>query len=309
MKCLLVLGISALTTLLLTRLIEAFAPRLHLTDSSGERKIHQGERPVGGAAIFFGVMLATAPLLPISKGRLGLLLGGLVVVTIGLIDDIHGLSPKLKLIGQAIAASIPIFFGSITISSISLVSFDLRLGLWGPLITMLWIVGVTNALNLIDGLDGLAAGGTAIVALFTTFFAWRAENSEVIWLSLALLGTSLSFLRYNFYPARVFMGDGGSYFLGFLLSILTVEAMQGDFGIVRDLPFFVPITLLGLPIADTLWAIMRRAMARRSILAADRGHIHHRLLERGWGYRRTVGALYGVFAIMGLLGLVLYYRG
>jgi len=302
----LALGISFLATLFLTRIAIALAPRFHLMDIADERKVHSEEKPIGGIAIFLGVTLGLIPFLELSWATLSLLLGSLVIIIVGLIDDLRSLSPKIKLLGQFLMASIPIFLGGVKIASLDLMGFRFELGLWAIPLTLSWIVGVTNALNLIDGLDGLAAGGSVIVSLFTIFLAWKSGNPQAILLALALLGASLGFLRYNFHPAQVFLGDSGSYFLGFLLAILTVESLQSDFGTVYHLPILVPLFVLGLPIVDTLWAIIRRTAAGKNIFAADRGHIHHRLLERGWGYRKTVWFLYAIFVASGLLGLLLF---
>lgn len=303
----LALGISLLATLFLTRIAMALALRFHLTDIADERKVHGEEKPIGGIAIFLGVILGVAPFLEISWATLSLLLGSLVIITVGLIDDLRSLSPKIKLLGQFIMASVPIFLGDIKIASLDLAGLRFELGFWAIPITLFWIVGVTNAFNLIDGLDGLAAGGSAIVSLFTIFLAWKAGNPEALLLALALLGASLGFLRYNFHPAQVFLGDSGSYFLGFLLAILTVESLQSDFGTIYNLPMLVPLLVLSLPLADTLWSIIRRAIAGKNIFAADRGHIHHWLLKLGWEYRRTVLILYGVFVVGGFSAIILFY--
>jgi UDP-GlcNAc:undecaprenyl-phosphate GlcNAc-1-phosphate transferase len=295
----LVFGIFFVITLFLARIAEILAPLLGLTDRvdhQNQRKIHSHPRPIGGAAFFPG-FIAILFFLP-SREIISLVVGGVLVGVMGLIDDIRGLNPKLKLLLQAIAALGPIT-GGIVISSLDV--FNLELGIFGIPFTLLWIVGVTNAFNLIDGLDGLASGGAAIASLFVIFLALNNGVGEVVLLSAALLGASLGFLRYNFHPARLFLGDSGSYFLGFLLSALVVIADEGNLS-------FSAVLILGLPIADTLWAIIRRLASGQSILVADRGHIHHRLLKLGWGYKKTVLFLYGIFIILGALGLVISQR-
>jgi len=301
MRYALALGVSFLLTLLLTRLIERLAPHWHLVDIPDERKTHGEVRPIGGGAIFLGTILSALPVLAISQETLSLLLGGFLALTVGLIDDLRGLSPKLKLIGQLASALVPVLLGGIVISSVNVGGLELVLGIGAVPFTLFWIVGAINALNLIDGLDGLATGGASIIALFVLLFAVQAGNTPVMLLASAILGGTLGFLRYNFHPARVFLGDGGSHFLGYMLSILTLGALQSDLGRLENVPILVPLLLLGLPIADTAWAILRRLKARRSIFQADLAHIHHRLLKCGLGYRRTVLILYAIFIGLGLL--------
>lgn len=301
MRYVLAFGISFLLTLLLTRLIERLAPRWHLVDRPDERKTHGDMRPIGGAALFLGTLLGALAFLELSRETLSLLLGGLLALTVGLIDDLYGLSPKLKLLGQLASALVPVLLGGIVISSVSVADLELVLGIGAVPFTLFWIVGAINAFNLLDGLDGLAAGGAFIISLFVLLFAQQAGNTQALVLTAAFLGSAFGFLRYNFHPARVFLGDGGSHFLGFMLSILAIEALQSDLGRLENVPLLVPLLLLGLPIADTAWAILRRVRARRPIFQADSAHIHHRLLERGLGYRPTVLILYGIFMGLGLL--------
>ncbi len=301
MRYALAFGISLLLTLLLTRFIERLAPRWHLVDIPDERKAHAKVRPIGGIALFFGVLLGALPVLELSREALSLLLGGLMALAVGLMDDLRGLSPKLKLTGQLLAALVPVLMGDIVISSVRLGALELALGPFAVPLTLFWIVGAINAFNLIDGLDGLAAGGAAIIALFVLLLAQQAGNMQALLLTAAFLGSALGFLRYNFHPARVFLGDSGSHFLGYMLSILALEALQSDLGQLKNAQILVPLLLLGLPIADTAWAILRRVKEHRPIFQADRAHIHHKLLERGLGYRRTVLILYAIFIGLGLL--------
>ena len=293
--------------MLLSRLSMGIAPRLGLLDRADERKLHRGMRPIGGLALLGGFLIGAAPFLAWSRAVSSLVVGGGLIAGIGLIDDLRGLGPKTKLLGQLLAALIPTLWGGIWIQSINLGGLELELGGWGILLALLWLVGITNALNLLDGLDGLAAGCAVIALGFLALFAWRAPDPTALLLTLALLGASLGFLRYNFHPARLFLGNEGSYLLGFAVGVLALEPFQPEFGHITELPILTPVLLLGLPIADTLWAIIRRLAAKRSILAPDRGHIHHRLLER-WGYERALGILYGISLVLGLLGLWSWWR-
>jgi len=300
MQYLLSILIAGSTSYSLAWLSVRLAPRLGLLDRADGRKLHQGARPIGGLALFLGLLIGIAPFITWLPAVASVILGSAVIVGLGLLDDLRGLGPRTKLLVQLLAALIPTMWGGIWIQSISLGGLSLGLGNWGILLTLLWLVGITNALNLLDGLDGLAAGCAAIALGFIALFAWRTASSTALLLTLALLGAALGFLRYNFYPARLFLGNEGSYLLGFILAVLALESFQPEFGHLLALPVLPPALLLGLPIADTLWAIIRRARARRPIFAPDRGHIHHRLLER-WGHRKALGILYGISLLLALV--------
>jgi len=307
MHYLLSILIAGSSSLLLSRLSAGIAPRLGLLDRADERKLHRGMRPIGGLALLGGFLIGAAPFLAWSRAASSLMVGGGLIAGIGLIDDLRGLGPKTKLLGQFLAALSPTLWGGIWIRSIDLGGLELGLGGWGIPLTLLWLVGISNAVNLLDGLDGLAAG-CAVIALGTlALFAWRAPDPMALLLTLALLGASLGFLRYNFHPAQLFLGNEGSYPLGFVVGVLALESLQPEFGRITELPILTPVLLLGLPIADTLWAIIRRSAAKRSIFAPDRGHIHHRLLER-WGYPKALGILYGISLALGLLALGSWWR-
>ncbi len=302
--------IGGVSSLLLAELSKALAPRLGLVDRAGQlRKIHEGARAIGGIALFGGLLSGVGPFLHWSKAELSLILGSTAVLGLGLIDDRRslGLGAKTRLIIQFLAALIPVAWGGLAVRSIALGGWGLELGSWGLPLTLLWLVGVTNAINLLDGLDGLATGCAAIILSALALFAWGAANPTALLLSLALLGSTLGFLRYNFYPARLFLGNEGAYSLGFLLGILALVAFQPEFGPITDLSPLGPILLLGLPLADTAFAIVRRLRARRSIFAPDRGHIHHRLLAR-WGYKPTLWISYGISLTLSLLAFALCWR-
>jgi len=309
--------IATLSSLVLAGLSELLAPRLRLVDrsdsdsgsGSDERKIHRGERPIGGVAILVGFLLGAGPVIDWSRALTSLFLGAVMIFGLGLADDLRGLRAKTKLFFQALAALSPILWGGIWVRSIALpgVTLELELGSWGIPLTLLWLMGITNALNFLDGLDGLAAGSSCIFLGFIALFAQEAEDPTTLLLALVLLGATAGLLRYNLHPARVFLGNEGAYLLGFLLGVLALEPFASGFGQIGDLPASAPILLLGLPIADTIFAIIRRACAGRSIFSPDRGHIHHRLLER-WGYRRALAMLYGISLALGLLALAGRWR-
>jgi UDP-GlcNAc:undecaprenyl-phosphate GlcNAc-1-phosphate transferase len=300
-----VLAISFGITYLVALGMERWAPRLGLMDSPACRKPHARGTPVGGVALVIGVFVGFTPFASRSPAIWGWLIGALGVALLGAIDDRWGLRAELKLLGQTLAALVTVFGGGLIIRSIEVFGVEIALGMLAVPFTLLWIVGITNAFNLIDGLDGLAAGAAIFISAAALVMSMQAGNSEALLLSLALIGSSLAFLRFNSHPARLFLGDGASYFLGFTFALLTVVASGSRWEPLERVPFIAPLVLLGYPITDTLWAIIRRLRAKRSIFEADREHIHHRLLGRGWGYRRTVWLFYGLFAILAALSVLL----
>jgi UDP-GlcNAc:undecaprenyl-phosphate GlcNAc-1-phosphate transferase len=259
----------------------------------------------GGMAVLAGASLTGVEWLRQSSTFLsGLLFGSGIIFATGLIDDLRGLRPAVKLIAQVIAALVVCAYG-FRIDVITLGASELELG-WAALpLTILWVVGVTNAFNLIDGLDGLATG-IAIVALSTTVLISAAlGNVQVMFLSAALIGALVAFLRYNFNPAQIFLGDSGSLFVGFMLAVLTVHGSQapGASGVM----ILVPIFALAVPLVDTLLAMLRRWLRGVPLSQADGRHIHHRLLALGLTHRHAVIVLYVVAIFLAGVGLSLAF--
>ncbi|MBS4022234.1 MAG: undecaprenyl/decaprenyl-phosphate alpha-N-acetylglucosaminyl 1-phosphate transferase [Dethiobacter sp.] len=299
---LLLFGIAFLVSLLITPWVASLAFRIGALDKPNKRKIHDHMMPrLGGLAVYAGFLVSAALLLDKGPKVTGLLLGGTVILIIGIADDIRGLSPKLKLVGQALAACIVIYFG-IRVEFINN-PFDgyFQLGILSIPFTIMWIVSVTNAVNLIDGLDGLASGVSTIALLTFSIIAFQMRQPTVSLLSIALAGSILGFLRYNFHPAKIFLGDSGSMFLGYMVSVLAV------FGLLKGvtlIAFIVPIIILGVPIFDTCYAIFRRYRNCKPIFQADKLHIHHRLLRRGLSHRQAVLVIYCIslfFSVSALL--------
>jgi len=291
-------------TYLLTPLVRRGAVRLGLTDKPGSRKVHALAVPrLGGVALvggfgsamalqFFGERFAGwAPVL--MRGGmplLGTFAGMLVIFAVGLVDDIRGLSPVMKLAGQVLAAAIPMVAGLRVAYIGNPFQGGLQeLGLLGIPVTLLWIVGFANVINLIDGLDGLAAGISGIAAV--SFLVLAIEMNELVAAALAaaLIGACVGFLRYNFHPASIFMGDSGAMFLGFALATMSLHGVMKS---VAAITLVVPLLVIGVPVFDTFSAIIRRARHGRPIQEADDGHIHHRLLNRGFNQRQTVLFIY-----------------
>ena len=301
---------AALCARALTPSAAALALRLGAIDRPGEaRKIHTRETPrLGGAAIAAGFFLSALSFTAPSPLLAGVLRGALLVALMGAADDCLSLRAPLKLALQLLAALLAWRAGA-RIGVLTL-PFSARrylpLGAWGLPLTLLWMLACTNAVNLIDGLDGLAAGVTAIGALSLLLVAAAVGEGEIAVLLAALAGSCLGFLPGNRCPARIFMGDTGSQLLGFLLG---AASTVGTFKSHAALSFLVPLFALGLPLFDTVFAFSRRALHGKNPLRADRGHIHHRLLACGLDQRSAVALLDGVSALLGLTAVLLALRG
>ncbi|MBP1992624.1 glycosyltransferase family 4 protein [Paenibacillus eucommiae] len=293
---------SCLMALLLTPIVKKFAFWVGAVDAPNHRKVHTRIMPrLGGLAIFLafvGAYFIVSPALNSfnSDAGMGLLLGGLVIVITGALDDRFQLSPKWKLLGQIIAASIVVSFGlKIDLVNIPFGVDDLPIGWLSIPITILWIVGVSNAINLIDGLDGLSAGVSAIATVTILILALMMPNATVVLLSVILLGSIIGFMFYNFHPAKIFMGDSGALFLGFALATLSILGFKQ----AAVVSLLIPIMILGVPLSDTFFAIMRRYVNKLPISAPDKSHLHHCLLQLGFSHRTTVFIIYGIALIFG----------
>jgi UDP-GlcNAc:undecaprenyl-phosphate GlcNAc-1-phosphate transferase len=302
---LLALFVTAVTTPIAIKV----APKIGAVDvPKDNRRMHK--RPIprfGGVAIYLGMLVGFFRLGEWNEQTLGLLVGATCILVLGFADDIRGLPAKVKLVGQILCAAILYFF-TIQIRGMANVLP------WGPwyiafpkviafLVTVIWIVGITNTINLIDGLDGLAAGITCISCLSVAYTAYVTAREVTCLLILALAGATLGFLIWNFYPAKIFMGDAGSMLLGYLLASVS---LIGDKPTKSTTLFatIIPILILALPIFDTAFAIVRRMAHHKPIMQADKGHLHHRIMAMGFGQRRTVLALYSISAIMGVAGIL-----
>ena len=297
--------------LLTTPVVARIGRAMRILDAPDARKVHSSPTPrIGGLAIALPAIAMSISVLVLDNviGQafrlvrthvIVLLATGVFVFVVGLVDDVRGLSARTKLLGQALAAAVVCGFG-IRIGSVTVGQwFSLDFGWWAWPITMLWIIGITNAVNLIDGLDGLAAGISAVVCGVIAIFAIYTGQPVMAVLVLALLGSLSGFLIFNFHPAKTFMGDCGSMFLGFVIATASVMcALKSATLAGLALPFLA----LGVPIFDAFFSILRRIVQRRSIFAPDRSHIHHRLLAGGLRQRRAVILMYVVTLIAGGLG-------
>jgi len=301
--------VSALTiALIATPLIKKLALAVGAVSIPNHRSVHTKPMPLmGGLAIFVSFLVVyLAVALSVGhydlKVMIGLLVGGGIIVLVGAYDDRHNISPKLKLLGQVAAASVVTSCG-LYVNYVQLPFGDaINVYPWvGVVITILWIVGVSNAVNLIDGLDGLAGGVCAIGTFTIMVLAIVTSNWSVALLSAVLLGSIVGFLFFNFHPASIFMGDTGSLFLGFSLATLSVLGFKSAVAI----SFLVPILILGVPLSDTFLAIVRRKLNNKPISVADKGHLHHCLMEMGFNTRKTVIIIYGVAAVFGSCAMLL----
>lgn len=274
-----------------------------------KRRMHKKPMArLGGLAIFYGFLISILVFNKEYTNQLmGLLIGSSIIVVLGIFDDIFALPAKLKLLGQIVAAAVVVFFG-VRINVITNPFFfsanqHLSLGYFAIPVTIIWIVGVTNAINLIDGIDGLAVGVSSIASLSLFFISLCVEgNVTIALITAALAGACFGFMPYNQNPAKIFMGDTGAMFLGFVLSSVSI---MGLFKSYATISFIIPILILGLPIFDTTFAIVRRLLKGEHIMKPDRGHLHHRLLDAGYTQKQVVIILYVISAIFGIAGVLL----
>jgi UDP-GlcNAc:undecaprenyl-phosphate GlcNAc-1-phosphate transferase len=288
--------IALAASLMFTPWMKHLAFKLGAVDAPNQRKVHTKMMPrLGGLAIFMAFIASFLVALPLADGYkpqivAGILLGGAIVTLVGALDDRFGLSPKMKLLGQLLAAGVVVLFG-VRVDFITIPFGDgTQIGWIGIPLTILWIVGVTNAINLIDGLDGLAAGVSAIATGTIFILAIMMGNITVALVSIILLGSILGFLVFNFHPAKIFMGDSGALFLGFILASLSVLGFKQ----ATIISFLVPLFILGVPLSDTFFAIVRRMHNRMPISVADKNHLHHCLLMLGLSHRNAVLVIYGI---------------
>lgn len=302
---------SCAATLLLVPPVMALARRLGALDRPGPRRIHAAPVPTLGGLAFVVTVLGVAWLARLLPGParllevqplVGLTLAAIPIVALGMVDDLRGTTPWVKLVIQAGAALVLVQFGYGIPVLTNPFGAPLHSGALGIPLTVVWVLVVTNAINLIDGLDGLAAGAVLIASAALWWVGRTHADFYVMFVSAILIGATAGFLRYNFPPARVFMGDTGSQFLG--LTLAAVSLLENRKGTAAVTLLF-PIVALGLPIADSLLALARRAVRGRPVFRADSEHIHHRLLRLGLSPRGTLLVLWYLCAYFGVMGIVL----
>jgi UDP-GlcNAc:undecaprenyl-phosphate GlcNAc-1-phosphate transferase len=302
----LLLGAAIVLALLLTPGVRAMGRRWGIVDVPGQRKIHTESVPrVGGVGVTLAALLALAGAVAAGaadvEGWRPVLLGGLIVFGVGLWDDLRPVRPVIKLLFQVAGAAVPVVLG-VRIDHVTIFGTTLGLGLLAVPLTLLWIVGLTNAFNLMDGLDGLATGLAIIAAATCAAVSISRGDAQGGLLLVALLGALGGFLPYNFNPATIFLGDSGSLVVGYVLAVTAITGLQKG---ATALAVAVPLLIFALPISETVLSVVRRTrgLGLRHVFSADREHIHHRLLGLGFSHRNAVLLLYVVSLSLALLAL------
>ena len=289
-------------------IVGKIASHIGALDIPNERKIHKKPIPsLGGLGIYFGFLLGYILFGIQSIQMNSILIGSFIVVITGIIDDIKPIPAKYKFFGQIVAASIIPIYGGIVLSEITAFGLYINFGILSIPITILFIVSIINCMNLIDGLDGLAGGLSSIYFLTVGIIAILMHNSDGldVILTFIMLGSTLGFLLHNFHPAKIFMGDSGSMFLGYMISIIALLGFKN----VTLTSFLIPLLLLTIPILDTLLAIIRRVINHKPISMPDKNHLHHQLLKLNFSQRTTVLIIYFVdllFAITSIIYVIKY---
>ena len=306
--------VSFAFTFATTPLVRRFAFKIGAIDiPKDNRRMHKKPTPrLGGLAIIFGFTVATLCFAQPSRQLYGTLAGAAIIAVMGVIDDCKNLPAKLKFVIQIIAALVVVFAGDIKIDVFTNPNFLSDNPYWvlpewlSVTLTVIWIVFITNAVNFIDGLDGLAAGVSAIMSISLVFISIRVGEYSIAILGIALMGSCFGFLPFNFNPAKIFMGDTGSTFLGFMLATLSIQGVFKSYAVIS---FAVPLLILGLPLFDALFAMIRRILRGQSPMTADRGHLHHRLVDMGFSQKQTVFILYAISGVLGITAVLLAESG
>lgn len=306
--------VSFAFTFATTPLVRRFAFKIGAIDiPKDNRRMHKKPTPrIGGLAIIFGFTVATLCFAQPSRQLYGTLAGAAIIAVMGVIDDCKNLPAKLKFVIQIIAALVVVFAGDIKINVFTNPNFLSDNPYWvlpewlSVTLTVIWIVFITNAVNFIDGLDGLAAGVSAIMSISLVFISIRVGEYSIAILGIALMGSCFGFLPFNFNPAKIFMGDTGSTFLGFMLATLSIQGVFKSYAVIS---FAVPLLILGLPLFDALFAMIRRILRGQSPMTADRGHLHHRLVDMGFSQKQTVFILYAISGVLGITAVLLAESG
>ena len=295
-------AVAFLVVVLLTPAVGGMARLLGVVDAPGTRRLNRRPIPrLGGLAIFLGILVPSLAFLDLSGEMRGVVLGAAVACVVGAMDDFRGLAPLEKLAGQVLAAAIPVAFGvaidHFTFPFLGVVDLPSWVGV--PL-TIVWIVAVMNMVNFLDGMDGLAAGVCAIAGTTFAVIALSLGTIDAAVLSAVVAGACVGFLRHNFFPARVFMGDSGALVLGFTLATVSVAGLLKT---ASTVVLFLPLLVLAVPIIDTSFVVLKRLKYRQPISTADRSHLHHRFMNIGFGQRRAALTMWAWTASLGAAAL------
>ena len=306
----LIVLVSFFITVILTPIVRWIAMKIGAMDKPNKRKVHDVPiASMGGLAIFLTFVICYMIFAPVTTQIIPILIGAFIIILTGIIDDISPLKAREKLIGQVLSAFVVTFYGGVAINSIQVFGHIISFGIWAYPLTILFIVAIMNAIDLADGLDGLAAGTTTIYFVTTAIIGYIMSDLSGlnVILCLILSGSCLGFLLYNFAPASIFMGDTGSLFLGYMISVI---ALVG-FKTATITSLIIPIIMLFVPILDTLFAMERRLLKGQSIGDADREHLHHQLLKKTKSVPKTVLMMYvmnGLFSCVSIMYVLGYKK-
>lgn len=301
--------IPFLFVLAITPFIKKVALHINAMDIPNARKVHKKPIPrLGGLGIYMGFLLGYILMGSMSLRMNAVLIGSFIIVVTGIIDDINPIPAKIKFLFQLIAASVVAFYGKILLTDLSAFGFYIEFGKFSYLITIIFIVAIINCINLIDGLDGLAAGLSSIyfITIGIVIVGWHHSFGLDAYITFIMLGATLGFLYHNFNPAKIFMGDSGSMFLGYIIAVIALLGFKN----VTLTTLLVPICLLAVPVMDTLFAIIRRIVNKKPIDEPDKEHLHHQLLNLNLSHRNTVLVIYFIDILFAtaMLTYILYDR-
>lgn len=306
----LIIFITFIISALLIPIVKKMAFHVNAIDYPNERKVHLKPMPrLGGLAIFLAFLAGYMLFAQEMQEMLGILMGGIILLIIGIFDDINPISARYKLLGQTIAAAVAVYYGNIIFQNVSAFGIYMDFGSFSPIVTIVFIVAIINAINLIDGLDGLSGGISSIyfITILTIAILTGNFNGLDVVISSIMLGSILGFLVFNFPPAKIFAGDSGAMFMGYMISIVALLGFKN----VTLTSLIVPLLVLAIPIIDTILAIFRRFIANKPIGVADKEHIHHQLLKLKFSPRKTTLIIYLIniaFSSISVLYVVGYFN-
>ncbi len=289
--------LAALVAFTSTPAVSVLAYKIGAIDvPKDNRRMHKKPTPrIGGLAIFAGFVIASLVFCELTPELISVYLGGLIIVAVGVIDDVFRINAWVKLAAQIVVALVAVSQG-IVLEYVNLFGNYVHFGVFSIPITVVWIVGLTNAINLIDGLDGLACGVSAICSISLLLVMLLKGEVASAMITAAVVGACLGFLPFNTNPAKIFMGDTGALFLGYTMAVISVS---GVFKLHTVISFVIPISIFAMPLFDTTFAFIRRIAKGKSPFSPDRGHLHHRLIDLGFSQRQSVAILYAICAILG----------
>ena len=302
MHTFLLLCISFAISLILVPIFIRLAKKFGFVDYPNYRKVHTVPMPyLGGVAILVSFTIVTLFSQPAEMEYKPIIIGAAILCFVGLVDDKYDLKPMVKFIGQLVAIGVPIYYG-IIIDTITPFGIEINFGFLSVLVTVIWMAAIINAINLIDGLDGLATGvviiALASIAVITIF----QSNIFVMMICIILIGSLLGFLPYNFHPAKIFLGDNGSMMLGYIVGVLSIIGFKN----ITFISLFFPIIILGVPFIDMFFAVIRRFREGVSVMRADKNHLHHRIRHLGFSHRESVVLIYFIALLFAIGGVVMY---